>query len=99
MNNDNSINNLKNIYQLKKLINNENELEIINIIIEIKKNAKTLLIMADYNDFIYKSSRNLPRTKVVTVSDVNTYEILDAQKVILIENSLGVIDNLFNKIK
>ena len=55
--------------------------------------------MADYNDFIYKSSRNLPRTKVVTVSDVNTYEILDAQKVILIENSLGVIDNLFNKIK
>jgi hypothetical protein len=45
--NDNSINNLKNIYQLKKLINNENELEIINFIIEIKKNAKTLLIKGD----------------------------------------------------
>jgi large subunit ribosomal protein L4 len=72
----------------------------INILNNLKlSNAKTLLIMADYNDFIYKSSRNLPRTKVVTVSDVNTYEILDAQKVILIENSLGVIDNLFNKIK
>ena len=72
----------------------------INILSNLKfSNAKTLLIMADYNDFIYKSSRNLPRTKVVTVSDVNTYEILDAQKVILIENSLGVIDNLFNKIK
>lgn len=62
-------------------------------------NAKTLLIMADYNDFIYKSSRNLSKTKVVTVSDVNTYEILNAQKVILLENSLGVIDNLFNKMK
>jgi hypothetical protein len=42
--NNNNYNNLKNIYQLKNLIkNNENELEIINLIIEIKKNAKILL--------------------------------------------------------
>jgi hypothetical protein len=42
-------NNLNNIYQLKKLIKNtnQNELEIINIIIEIKKNAKILLIKDD----------------------------------------------------
>ncbi len=42
--NNNNYNSLKNIYQLKNLIkNNENELEIINLIIEIKKNAKILL--------------------------------------------------------
>jgi hypothetical protein len=42
-------NNLNNIYQLKNLIknNNENELEIINLIIDIKKNAKLLLIKDD----------------------------------------------------
>ena len=42
-------NNLNNIYQLKKLIKNtnQNELEIINLIIEIKKNAKILLIKDD----------------------------------------------------
>lgn len=41
--------NLNNIYQLKKLIKNtnQNELEIINLIIEIKKNAKKLLIKDD----------------------------------------------------
>jgi hypothetical protein len=46
---DKSNNNLNNIYQLKKLIKNtnQNELEIINLIIEIKKNAKTLLIKDD----------------------------------------------------
>jgi hypothetical protein len=46
---DKSNNNLNNIYQLKKLIKNtnQNELEIINLIIEIKKNAKTLLIKED----------------------------------------------------
>ena len=48
-NDDKSNNNLNNIYQLKKLIKNtdQNELEIINLIIEIKKNAKTLLIKDD----------------------------------------------------
>ena len=50
---DDKSNNLNNIYQLKKLIKNtnsntnQNELEIINLIIEIKKNAKTLLIKDD----------------------------------------------------
>ena len=72
----------------------------INFINNLKlNNAKTLLVMADYNEFIYKSSRNLTKSKVVTVSDVNTYEILNAQNVILLENSLGAIDNLFNKNK
>jgi hypothetical protein len=56
-NDDKSNNNLNNIYQLKKLIKNtdQNELEIINLIIEIKKNAKTLLINDDIiiiKDFI-----------------------------------------------
>jgi len=72
----------------------------INVINNLKlNNAKTLLVMADYNEFIYKSSRNLTKSNVVTVSDVNTYEILNAQNVILLENSLGAIDNLFNKNK
>jgi large subunit ribosomal protein L4 len=72
----------------------------VNVLNNLKlNNAKTLLVMADYNDFIYKSSRNLSKAKVVTVGDVNTYEILDAQNVILVENSLGAIDNLFNKNK
>ncbi len=50
---DSDDNNLNNIYQLKKLIKktnpntNHNELEIINLIIEIKKNAKILLIKDD----------------------------------------------------
>ncbi|MES2380448.1 MAG: 50S ribosomal protein L4 [Bacteroidota bacterium] len=72
----------------------------VNILNSLKlNNTKTLIVIGDYNEFIYRSSRNLPKSKVVTAGDVNTYEILNAQKVILLENSLGVIDNLFNKVK
>lgn len=58
---------------------------------------KTLLVMADYNENIYKSGRNLPKTKIMAAKDLNTYDILHADKVILIENSVEVIENILNK--
>ena len=71
---DDKSNNLNNIYQLKKLIKNtnsntnQNELEIINLIIEIKKNAKTLLIKDDIiiiKDYIEIMIMILERIKIL----------------------------------
>lgn len=60
-------------------------------------NTKTLLVLADYNENIYKSGRNLPKTKIMAAKDLNTYDILHADKVILVENSVEVIENILNK--
>lgn len=60
-------------------------------------NSKTLLVLADYNENIYKSGRNLPKAKIMAAKDLNTYDILHADKVILIENSVEVIENILNK--
>lgn len=60
-------------------------------------NSKTLLVLADYNDNIYKSGRNLPKAKIMAAKDLNTYDILHADKVILVENSVEVIENILNK--
>ena len=60
-------------------------------------NSKTLLVLADYNENIYKSGRNLPKAKVMAAKDLNTYDLLHADKVILIENSVEVIENILNK--
>ena len=49
-------------------------------------NNKTLLVLADYNENIYKSGRNLPKAKVMAAKDLNTYDILHADKVIFVEN-------------
>ncbi|MBW7845526.1 MAG: 50S ribosomal protein L4 [Bacteroidia bacterium] len=59
-------------------------------------NEKVLMVLPDYNNNIYRSCRNLPKAKVVTAKDVNTYEILHASKVILIENSVPVIEETLN---
>jgi large subunit ribosomal protein L4 len=46
---------------------------------------KTLLILPEVNTNVYLSSRNLQKTKVTTVNQINTYELLNADT-LLIEN-------------
>ncbi|HHV03210.1 MAG: 50S ribosomal protein L4 [Bacteroidales bacterium] len=53
---------------------------------------KILMVLPDNNNNIYLSSRNVERTKVVTVSDLNTYDIVNAQNLILIEGVEAVIN-------
>jgi large subunit ribosomal protein L4 len=72
--------------------------EFINILSNLKlSNMKTLMIVPDYNNNVYMSGRNLPKTKVVAAKDVNTYEILNANKVIIVEDSVKAFENLFNQ--
>lgn len=60
------------------------------------KDNKTLLIVPDHNKNLYLSSRNLPKSKVLTFSEVNTFEVLNADKVLIFESSVEQIEKLFN---
>ncbi|MCE2711782.1 MAG: 50S ribosomal protein L4 [Cryomorphaceae bacterium] len=60
------------------------------------ENEKILLILGAQNDNVYLSSRNLGRVKVVTADSVNTYDVLNAKKVVLAESSLEVIEKILN---
>src|SRR4051812_42560839 len=58
---------------------------------------KTLLVLGDTNKNVYLSSRNLQGVKVVKASDINTYDILHCENVILAESSVKVIETILNK--
>lgn len=58
---------------------------------------KTLVILPQTNKNVYLSSRNLERSKVVTASDLNTYDIVNAQNILITEGSLPVIENTLLK--
>ena len=58
---------------------------------------KTLLVLGSANNNVYLSSRNLPKTKVVNAADLNTYDILNAENLILSESSVKVIETILNK--
>jgi len=55
---------------------------------------KTLFIVGDSNKNLYLSSRNLTGTKVVTASDINTYDILKANCLIISESAILKIENI-----
>jgi large subunit ribosomal protein L4 len=61
------------------------------------KDKKTLVVVPESNKNVYLSSRNLAGSKVVTASDLNTYDILNAQSLVLIEASLPVIEKTLAK--
>jgi large subunit ribosomal protein L4 len=70
--------------------------------IELIKNLnldtkKTLFVIGSKNDNVYLSSRNLQRSKVINATDINTYDILNADNVILAESSVKVIETILNK--
>lgn len=58
---------------------------------------KTLVVLGDLNKNVYLSSRNLERSKVVTAAELNTYDIVNAQNLILSESSIKVIESILNK--
>src|SRR5690554_6269884 len=58
---------------------------------------KILLVLPENNKNVYLSSRNLPKAKVVTVDDVNTYHLLDADTLILCEGALSKLETLLSK--
>jgi len=56
---------------------------------------KTVLVLADSNKNIFLSSRNLKKVKVVLASELNTYDVMNANKLILMESSIKVIEKNF----
>jgi large subunit ribosomal protein L4 len=58
---------------------------------------KTLLVLAEPNKNVYLSSRNVQKAKVVNVNDLNTYEVLHADKLLFSEDSVSILETLLLK--
>jgi large subunit ribosomal protein L4 len=58
---------------------------------------KTLLVLSEDNKNVFLSSRNLPKAKVVTVDDVNTYQLLHADQLVLCEGSVSKLETILSK--
>jgi len=60
------------------------------------QDKKTLMVLGEKNSNIHLSSRNLRRSKVITADELNTYDVLHADNIVLLENSVKKIDELFS---
>lgn len=71
--------------------------ELLSILSNIKAgDRKILFILPENSDNIFLSSRNIPNVNVITVDEINTYEIMDATSVVLTD---GVQEILASRLK
>jgi large subunit ribosomal protein L4 len=56
---------------------------------------KLLIVLPEANKNIYLSSRNLQNVEIVIASELSTYKIMRAQKIILVESSVIKVEELF----
>ena len=70
----------------------------VNIMNNLKiADKKSLLVLAGMSEAIYLSSRNLQKAKVVSASDINTYDLLNADKLVLTSGSVKTIEESLSK--
>jgi large subunit ribosomal protein L4 len=60
-------------------------------------NKKSLFVLGDSNKNVYLSSRNLKASKVITSSELSTYDILNTNSLVLLEGSLELIEENLSK--
>ena len=54
---------------------------------------KTLVVIAEKNDNVHLSARNIPGAKVTVASDINTYDIMNSQQVVFTEGAIDIVHN------
>lgn len=58
---------------------------------------KSLIVLGESNKAVYLSSRNLQGSDVISASELNTYRVMNAQNVILTEDSLEKLETILRK--
>lgn len=72
--------------------------EFLNVLDNLKiRDKKSLLVLDESNKNVYLSSRNLKSAKVVNVSELNTYNILNSNVLLITESRLEELQNNLNK--
>ena len=72
--------------------------EFVNITKNLKIDGKKMLfLLPEGNNNVYLSARNLQRVEVMQAALLNAYKVLNADVLVMTENSLAQIDGLLNK--
>ena len=61
------------------------------------KDEKSLVVLGEPNNNVYLSSRNLEHSKVITNSELNTYQITNVTNLLIFESAISEIESNLNK--
>lgn len=68
---------------------------IVNMLTAIGSEKKALIVLPEVNDMIIKSARNIPGVKTAQVNTINVYDIVNADKLIIVKDALSKIEEVY----
>ena len=69
--------------------------EMANILSAVKAGKKTLIVLPEKNDVLYKSARNIEGTNASLVNTLNVYDILNCNTIVVLKDAVAKIEEVY----
>ena len=69
--------------------------EMATVLGAVKAAKKTLIVLPEKNDVVYKSARNIEGVKVTLVNTLNVYDILNCDSMVVVKDAVAKIEEVY----
>ena len=69
--------------------------QMVNALTKLKVEGKTLIVLADKNENVQKSARNIENVKTLQVNTINVYDLLKYNKLVLTVDSVKNLEEVY----
>ena len=69
--------------------------EVAKVLAALPTGKKTLIVLPEKNDVIYKSARNIAGVKVALINTLNVYDILNCDKLLVLQDAVSKIEEVY----
>lgn len=69
--------------------------EIAKVLQALETGKKTLIVLPEKNDIIYRSARNISGVKTTLVSTLNVYDILNCDTILILKDAVAKIEEVY----
>ena len=69
--------------------------EVVKVLSALETGKKTLIVLPEKDDFIYRSARNIAGVKVSLVNTLNVYDILNCNSIVVLKDAVTKIEEVY----
>ncbi len=69
--------------------------EIVKVLAALKTGKKTLIVLPEKDDVVYRSARNIAGVKTTLVNTLNVYDILNCDSIVVLKDAVAKIEEVY----
>ena len=69
--------------------------EVVKVLTALEAGKKTLIVLPEKDDVIYRSARNIAGVKVSLVNTLNVYDILNCNSIVVLKDAVAKIEEVY----